>query len=50
MQIGAQLYSVRKYTQTLEDFSKTLKTISDIGYRVVQVSGTCAYDPYWLKE
>ena len=50
MQIGAQLYSVRKYTQTLEDFSKTLKTISDIGYRVVQVSGTCAYDPHWLKE
>jgi len=24
--------------------------VADIGYRNVQVSGTCSYDPQWLKE
>jgi len=50
MKIGAQLYTVREYTKTLDDFARTLERIADIGYRVVQVSGTCAYDPAWLKE
>ena len=50
MQIGAQLYTARKYTQTLEDFSETLKKVADIGYKVVQVSGTCPYEPEWLRE
>ncbi len=50
MQIGAQLYTVRAHTQTLDDFAETLKKVADIGYRSVQVSGTCAYDPYWLLE
>jgi sugar phosphate isomerase/epimerase len=50
MEIGAQLYTVRDYTKTLDDFAKTLERISEIGYRVVQVSGTCSYEPQWLKE
>jgi len=50
MKIGAQLYSVRDYTKTLDDFSETLKKIADIGYSTVQVSGTCAYPAQWLKE
>lgn len=50
MQIGAQLYTVYKHTKTLEDFSKTLKKVADIGYKVVQVSGTCDFEPQWLKE
>ncbi|MDD4415003.1 MAG: sugar phosphate isomerase/epimerase [Oscillospiraceae bacterium] len=50
MEIGAQLYSVREYTKTLDDFEKTLEKIRDIGYRVVQVSGTCSYKPEWLKN
>ncbi|HHV51107.1 MAG TPA: sugar phosphate isomerase/epimerase [Clostridiales bacterium] len=49
MEIGVQLYTVREYTKNLEDFAKTLERIADIGYRVVQVSGTCAYEPEWLK-
>lgn len=49
MEIGAQLYTVREHTKTLEDFSRTLEKISAIGYRNVQVSGTCAYEPAWLK-
>lgn len=50
MQIGAQLYTVREYCKTLEDFSKTLQKIAGIGYKTVQISGTCAYRPEWLRE
>ena len=48
MKVGAQLYTVRDACRTLEDFSETLKKIADIGYRSVQISGTCAYEPQWL--
>lgn len=50
MQIGAQLYTVHKHTTTLEDLSATLKKVADIGYKAVQVSGTCAYEPEWLRD
>lgn len=50
MQIGAQLYTAHNRTKTLEDFSATLKKVADIGYRSVQVSGTCAYEPEWLRD
>ena len=50
MQIGAQLYTAHNHTKTLEDFSATLKKVADIGYRSVQVSGTCAYEPEWLRD
>ncbi|MBQ7624734.1 MAG: sugar phosphate isomerase/epimerase [Clostridia bacterium] len=50
MRIGAQLFTVREYTKTLESFSETLKKVADIGYKTVQVSGTCAFDPAWLAE
>lgn len=50
MEIGAQLYTVRESCQTLDDLALTLRKVADIGYRTVQVSGTCGYDPHWLKE
>lgn len=50
MQIGAQFYTIREYCKTLEDFSESLKKVADIGYKTVQISGTCAYEPHWLKE
>lgn len=50
MKIGAQLYTVRANTQTPEDFSETLKKIADIGYKTVQVSGTCAFEAEWLQK
>ena len=50
MQIGAQLYTVYNHTTTLEDFSNTLKKVADIGYKSVQVSGTCPFEPEWLRE
>ena len=49
MRIGAQLFTVREHTKTLEDFALTLKKVADIGYTTVQVSGTCAFEPAWLK-
>jgi sugar phosphate isomerase/epimerase len=39
MKIGAQLYTVREFTQTVPDFTATMKKIADIGYKYVQVSG-----------
>lgn len=50
MRIGAQLYTVRNSTQTLNDFSETLKKVADIGYKTVQVSGTCPFEAEWLKS
>ena len=50
MKIGAQLYTVHEHTKTLPDLAEALKKVADIGYRYVQVSGTCDYEPVWLKE
>ena len=50
MQIGAQLYTVRNHCQNLDDFALTLRKVADIGYRTVQVSGTCAFEAGWLKD
>ena len=37
--LAAQLYTVRDYTRTAEDFRATIKKVADIGYTAVQVSG-----------
>ena len=50
MEIGAQFYTVREHCRTLEDFAESLKKVADIGYRTVQISGTCPYPADWLKE
>lgn len=50
MKIGAQLFTIRESCQTLQDFSESLKMISDMGYRYVQVSGTCEYSGDWLDN
>ena len=39
MVLGAQLYTVRMYIQTEKDLDFTLHKISEIGYKMVQVSG-----------
>lgn len=49
MKIGAQLYTVRDFTKTPEALSDTLKRIADIGYSVVQISGTCPFNAEWMK-
>ena len=50
MKIGVQLYTLRDYCKTLEDFSETLKKVADMGFSTVQVSGTCAYEAEWLRD
>lgn len=37
--IGAQLYTLRDFCKTAEDLDVTLKKVSDIGYKIIQVSG-----------
>ncbi len=50
MKIGAQLYTVRDFCKTKEDFATTLQKIAEIGYQSVQISGTCGYEPHWLAD
>lgn len=50
MQIGAQFYTVRNQCQTLNNFALTLRKVADIGYKTVQISGTCPYEAEWLRE
>lgn len=49
MKIGAQLYTLRDYTQDLDSFAETLARVADMGYTAVQVSATCPFDAGWLK-
>lgn len=37
--IGAQYYTVRDFCRTKEDFDETCKKISEIGYKIIQLSG-----------
>jgi len=38
IQIAAQLYTLRKYTQTLADFAKAMQRVKSLGYSAVQIS------------
>ena len=49
MEIGAQLYTVREFCKDINGFADTLKRVADIGYKTVQISGTCEFSPEWLK-
>ena len=50
MEIGAQFYTLRDHCTNLDDFALSLKKIAEIGYKTVQISGVCSYEPQWLKE
>ena len=50
MEIGIQFYTLRDYCQNLNDFAESLKKVADIGYKNVQISCVCDYEPEWLKE
>lgn len=49
MKIGAQFYTIREFCKNTADFAESLKKIADIGYKTVQISGTCDFDAEWLK-
>ncbi len=44
---GAQLFTVRDFTNTIEDVAKTLQRVAGIGYKSVQIS---AFGPVDTKE
>lgn len=50
MNIGAQFYTIRDFCKNNDFFAESLKKVADIGYKYVQISGTCECDPRWLKE
>lgn len=50
MEIGAQFYTIRNFCKNTSDFAESLKKVADIGYKNVQISGTCSFDPSWLDE
>lgn len=50
MKIGAQFYTLRNHCKTPQDLAESLKKVADIGYTAVQISGTCPFEPSWLKQ
>lgn len=50
MKIGLQLYTLRHQCETPEALEESLRKVSEIGYRYVQVSGIKDYDPKQLKK
>jgi sugar phosphate isomerase/epimerase len=43
--VGAQLYTVREFTKTIDGVAESLKKVADIGYKAVQISGFGDVDP-----
>ena len=50
MEIGAQFYTLRDKCTNIKDFSDALARIADIGFKEVQISGVCQYEPEWLRD
>ena len=50
MKTGAQLYTVRAYTQTESDFALTISKIAKIGYKTVQISAIGNIPPETVRE
>jgi len=48
--ISAQLYTLRNYTKTPEDFLNTLYKVKEIGYKSFQLSGAGPMEPEYVKE
>lgn len=48
--IGAQLFTIRDFCKSEEDFDASMKKISEIGYKTVQVSGIGAIVPESVRQ
>ena len=42
--IGAQFFTICKYCQTLDDFRESCRKVSEMGYKIVQLSGIGNYE------
>ena len=49
MHIGAQLFTLRDFTQTPKDLAVTLRKVADIGYKYVHCSKLGPIDPHELR-
>lgn len=47
---GVQLYTLRKYTQTVEGIAKTFENMRKIGCKLVQMSGACEINSMELNK
>ena len=50
MLLGAQLYTVRQFTQTEKDFTETIERVADMGYKTVQLSAIGNIAPPRLRQ
>ncbi len=50
MQIGAQLFTLRAYTQTAADLDYSLGQVAEMGYKTVQLSAIGPIPPQTVKE
>ena len=50
MKLGAQLYSVRTFTQTAEELDATFARLKEMGYECVQLSGAGPIDAETLRQ
>ncbi|MBE6586450.1 MAG: sugar phosphate isomerase/epimerase [Ruminococcaceae bacterium] len=50
MKIGVQFYTLRNQCATLEGLEDSMKKVADMGYKHIQLSGVCVYDPQWMSE
>ena len=48
--LGAQLYTCRNFTKTIDDVRETLRKVAEIGYKGVQISGFGPVDPKDVAE
>ena len=48
--LGAQLYTVRAFTQTPEDIERTRRKIKEIGFNTIQISGFGYIEPQRLAD
>ncbi len=48
--LGAQLYTIREFTQTPEDIETSLRKIHDLGFTTIQISGFGYMEPRRLAD
>ena len=48
--IGAQLFTVKEFCKTLEDFDETCRKISEMGYKVIQLSAIGDFEAVDIKK
>lgn len=48
--LAAQFFTIRRYTQSPEDFRESMRKIKNMGYEAVQLSAIGPLDPGFVKE